>query len=203
VQVLKGKAGFAFLDDREMSLRSLWFHYSTPEVFAGQFRSPDWLAWRAGNIDEAVHLMRAAPRKRHREEVWKAAGVHVARVQVVDAPSLADPAGAMQYFLTYLAATHPHEDRLIVDAARAAAAGVDLPELDFLIHDDDVAFTKYEGEPGVIYRRVYWNRPPAPGQDDDRAAYAEFAAAARLLLESRETIAYLGPLAADQLLTPS
>lgn len=200
MEILKGKAGFAFLDDRELTLRFRWFHYSTPELFAGHFRSPDWLAWRAGNIDEAIHLMRTAPRKTHREAVWEAAGIHVARVQVVDAAALADPIGPMQYFLTYLAATHPHEDRLIVDVARAAAAGVDLPETDFLIHDDDVAFTKYEGEPGVIYRRVYWNRAPAPGQGDDRPAYARFTDAARALLDVRETIAYRGPLTADRVL---
>jgi hypothetical protein len=201
VQVLKGKAGFAVLDERELQLRSRWFHYSTPEVFAGHFRSPDWIAWQSGDIDEALRLMHRAPRRTDRTAIWAAAGVAVTRVQVVDAVSLADPFSPLQYFLTYMAVTHPEEDRLIVDAARADEAGVLLPETDYLLHDDEVAFTKYEGEPGVIYRDVYWNRPPGPGEHDDRPQYAAFDAAAVRVLQARDEIAHRGSLTAHRLLS--
>jgi hypothetical protein len=206
VQVLKGKAGFAFLDERELRLRRRWFHYSTPEVFAGQFRSPDWALWAAGDREGAVRVMRTLPVKTDRARTWRRAGVHVARLQVVDAQVLADPGSALNYLITYLEVTHPEEYRVLIDADRARQAGVVLPEVDFLIHDDDVAFTKYIGEPGppgspgVVYRDVYWNRAPAPGQDDDRPAYRAFAQAADTLLARHTDLAWTGPLPATELL---
>lgn len=189
-----GKEGFRFLDEREMRLTSWWFHYSTTEVFAGQFRSPDWQLWRAGDFDAAVATMRGLTTRADRQEVWRVEGVRVTRVQVVDCAAIRDPGSPVNYLLTYLQVTHPQEDRLIVDAERCVALGVDLPSVDFLIHDDEVVFTKYEGEPGVIYRDAYFNTPPDPGQDDDRPSFRRYATAAQELLARREEIRYRGRL---------
>lgn len=194
-----GRDGFRFLDEREMWLTSRWFHYSTTEVFAGQFRSPDWFLWRAGRFVPAVARMRSLPTRADRDEAWQANGVQATRVQVVDAASIRAPESPVNYLLTYLQVTHPAEDRLIVDADVCAALGIELPAVDFLIHDDDVVFTKYEGEPGVIYRDAYFNTPPGPGQDDDRPFFRRYAAAAQVLLTRREEIRFRGRLFGEDL----
>lgn len=121
-------------------------------------------------------------------------------MQAVDTASLLDPGSPLNYLLAYLAVTHPEEDQLLADADLCAASGIVLPEVDFLIHDDDAAFTKYEGRPGVIYRDAYFNRRPEPGQDDDRPAYARYAAAADALVAQREAISYQGQPVGLQLL---
>lgn len=200
MQTFIGRDGFRFLDEREMRLEERWFHYSTTEVFAGQFRSPDWLLWRDGRFREALRVMREAPIRGDRARVWRDRGVRAVRVQVVDAGSLREPSSPLNYLVTYLEATHPEEDRLLADADLCAARGVALPGVDFLIHDDEVVFTKYEGRPSVIHRDAYFNRPPEPGQDDDRPAFARYAAAADALLARREAIRYRGPLFGRQLL---
>jgi hypothetical protein len=194
VRTLTGREGFRFLDERELGLRNRWFHYSTPEVFAHQFASPDWLRWKDGDFEAAVRTMLGLQTKTDRARSWQKNGVRVTRVQAVDAASLKEPGSALNYLLTYLAATHPDEDRLIVDADVCAAKGVELPDIDFLIHDDDVVFTKYEGEPSVVYRDAYFNTAPEPGQDDDRPFFRYCADAADTLLARREEIAYRGEL---------
>jgi hypothetical protein len=174
VRTLTGTEGFRFLDERELSLRARWFHYSTPEVFAHQFRSPDWLLWRDGDFEAAVRTMLGLQPKTHRARTWRRNGVQVTRVQVVEAGSVKEPGSALNYLLTYLAATHPEEDRLI--------------------HDDDVVFTKYVGDPGVIYRDAYFNTAPEPGEEDDRPFFRYCADAAATLLARRDEIAYHGEL---------
>ncbi|MDQ1307840.1 MAG: hypothetical protein QG671_3674 [Actinomycetota bacterium] len=153
-----------------------------------------------------MRVMQTLPVKTDRALTWRRAGVQVARLQVVHAQVLADPGSALNYLITYMEATHPEEDRILIDADRARQAGVELPEVDFLIHDDDVAFTKYLGEPGtpgspgVVYRDVYWNREPASGEDDDRPAYRRFAQAADTLLARRADLAWTGSLVAAEVL---
>jgi hypothetical protein len=204
VQTFKGKAGFAFLDEREMHLKASWFHYSPPETFSHVFRSPDWFQWRDGDLAGSIETMKGLERKPDRARAWAEHGVSAVRAQVVDAPSIDDPRSPLNYLLTYLAVTHPEEDRLIIDADRAAGQGVVLPEVDFLIHDDDVVFTKYEGEPAVVYRDAYYNQPPArPDAEDDRPFFRHFAAAADELLAHRDEILYLGSLVGLDLLAVS
>lgn len=121
--------------------------------------------------------------------------VDVVRLQVVDAESIKEPESPLNYLLTYLAVTHPDEDRLIIDGDKCAVNGITLPDIDFLIHDDDAVFTKYEGEPSVIYRDTYFNRPPEhPGEDDDRPMFRHYAELADGLLARREELAYEGAL---------
>lgn len=198
MKTFKGREGFAFLDERESRLSSRWFHYSPPETFSFMFRSPDWLLWRQGRFTEAVHAMRDIRERRDRESdrarQWAANGVRAMRLQVVDAASIRELRSPLNYLLTYLTVTHPDEDRLVVDGDRCAAAGIELPDVDFLIHDDDLVMTKYEGEPGVIWRDLYLNRPPRPGQDDDRPTYRRYAAVADDLLARRDQVRYTGLL---------
>jgi hypothetical protein len=204
VQTFKGKAGFAFLDEREMHLRVRWFHYSPPETFSHVFRSPDWFQWREGDFTGAIATMKGLERKPDRARAWATNGVSAVRAQVVDAASIADPRSPLNYLLTYLAVTHPEEDRLIIDADRAAQAGIALPEVDFLIHDDDVVFTKYEGAPGVVYRDAYYNQAPeGPEDEDDRPFFRHFTSAADELLACRDRLTYLGPLAGLHMLATS
>lgn len=165
VQTFIGRDGFRFLDEREMHLTARWFHYSPPETFAQMFRSPDWALWGNGEFEAAIETMRGLRkgpgREADRTQVWAAKGVDVVRLQVVDAESIKEPESPLNYLLTYLAVTHPDEDRLIIDGDKCAVNGITLPDIDFLIHDDDAVFTKYEGEPSVIYRDAYFNRPPS------------------------------------------
>jgi hypothetical protein len=198
VKTFKGRDGFAFLDEREGRLTRRWFHYSPPETFAFMFRSPDWLLWRQGQFTKAVDAMRVIRDQRgpesHRARQWAANGVQVTRLQVVDAASTRELRSPLNYLLTYLTVTHPGEDRLVVDGDRCAAEGIELPDVDFLIHDDDLVMTKYEGEPGVIWRDLYLNSPPEPGEEDDRPAYRRFVVVAEDLLARRDRLRYTGPL---------
>lgn len=194
MKTLIGRAGFEFLDEREHRLRSRWFHYSTLEVYARFFRSPDWRLWQQGRYEEAVQVMLAGTdaiaRNRARAEIWADAGIQVTRAQVIDATAAGQIEHPVNYLLTYLAATHPGEDRLLVDSAKATAAGIDLPELDFLIHDDDLVMTKYEGAPSVPYRDLYLNTAPERGQEDDRPFFTTCRTLADVLLERRAEIAW-------------
>jgi hypothetical protein len=198
VQTFIGKDGFRFLDEREMHLTTRWFHYSPPETFSHMFRSPDWALWQSGEFEAAIETMRGLwkgpGREADRTQVWVANGVDVVRLQVVDAESINEPESPLNYLLTYLAVTHPDEDRLIIDGDTCAAHGIALPDIDFLIHDDDAVFTKYEGEPSVIYRDAYFNRLPVPGEDDDRPTFHHYAGLADGLLARREELAYQGSL---------
>lgn len=197
MKTFKGKSGFAFLEERETRLSRRWFHYSPPETYSQMFRSPDWLLWKSGDLTGAVRAMfertRDGQRENDRGQVWARNGVDVHRLQVVDARSLADPGSPLNYLLTYLAVTHPHEDRIIIDGDASAEAGIELPDVDFLIHDDDLVMTKYEGEPGVMYRDLYWNTAPEnPGDDDDRSMFRQYADLADRLLARREALRYTG-----------
>jgi hypothetical protein len=198
VKTFKGRDGFAFMDEREPRLSRRWFHYSPPETFAFMFRSPDWLLWRQGHFTEAVDAMRVIRDRRGRESAraqhWAGNGVQVTRLQVVNAEAIQALSSPLNYLLTYLAVTHPEEDRLIVDGDRCAAEGIQLPDEDFLIHDDDLVMTKYEGEPGVIWRDLYLNQPPEPGDLDDRPVYRRFTELADQLLARRDDLSYTGPL---------
>ncbi|GAB3259942.1 hypothetical protein [Kineosporia babensis] len=198
MQTFKGKTGFAFLEERETRLKQRWFHYSPPETFSHMFRSPDWLLWKDGDLTGSVKAMyehtQDGERENDRSKVWARNGVAVHRLQVVDAASLADPGSALNYLLTYLAVTHPDEDRIIIDGDACTANGVDLPDVDFLIHDEDLVMTKYEGEPRVMYRDLFWNAPPAePGEDDDRPTYRRYAELAEQLLAQPQALTYTGP----------
>jgi hypothetical protein len=199
VQTFIGTDGFRFLDEREMHLTKRWFHYSPPETFSHMFRSPDWALWQGGEFEAAIQTMcdlRKGPgREADRTQVWAANGVDVVRLQVVDAESIKEPESPLNYLLTYLAVTHPGEDRLIIDGDKCAANGIALPDIDFLIHDDDAVFTKYEGEPSIIYRGAYFNRvPDKPGEDDDRPMFHYYAELADGLLARRDELSYEGPL---------
>jgi hypothetical protein len=198
MKTFKGSDGFAFLDERERRLTRRWFHYSPPETFSFTFRSPDWLLWREGKLTAAVDAMREIRDRRGRESLrasrWAANGVRVTRLQVVDAASLRELNSPLNYLLTYLKVTHSDEERLILDGDRCAAEGIALPDTDFLIHDDDLVMTKYEGEPGVIWRDLYVNRPPGPGESDDRPTYRRFAELADALLARQDQLRYTRPL---------
>jgi hypothetical protein len=197
VQTFKGKAGFRFLDEREMNLSTRWFHYSPPETFSHMFRSPDWALWRKRDFEAAIETMRSLQQGREadRTQLWAANGVQVVRLQVVNAESIKEPESPLNYLLTYLAATHPGEDRLIIDADKSAANGIALPDIDFLIHDNDVVFTKYEGEPSIIYRDAYFNRAPEhPSEDDDRPMFHHYSDLAERLLARRQELTHDGPL---------
>lgn len=194
-----GRDGFNFLDEREVRLTRRWFHYSPPETFSQLFRSPDWLLWRDGELEAAVDAMHGVladrGREAEREQLWRRNGLDVVRVQVVDAASLRDVGSPLNYLLTYLHVTHPHEDRVLVDADRCGAAGVDLPDVDFLIHDDDLVITKYLGEGSVVHRDAYFNRVPAgAGEDDDRSAFRYYRDLADDLLGRRDELGYRGRL---------
>src|SRR5689334_16201931 len=121
-----------------MHLSTRWFHYSPPETFSHMFRSPDWALWTTSQFEAAIETMRGLQQDREadRTQVWTANGVQVVRLQVVDAASIREPESPLNYLLTYLAATHPGEDRLIIDADKSAANGIALPDIDFLIHDN-------------------------------------------------------------------
>jgi hypothetical protein len=54
--------------------------------------------------------------------------------------------------------------RLIGDADRCAPSGVESAEVDFVLHDDKVVFTKYEGPPGVVYRDADVNTAREPAR---------------------------------------
>jgi hypothetical protein len=99
VRTFVGQKEFHLLDDREMHLRKRWFHYSPPATFSTRFRSPTGLLWREGHFEEVIEIL------------------HGIRL-----PGLR-PAGLLNHPLTYLAVTHPDEDRLIIDGdARAEKA---------------------------------------------------------------------------------
>lgn len=199
MQTFIGKDGFRFLDEREMHLSVRWFHYSPPETFSHMFRSPDWMLWRRGEFEAAIEMMRGFDTSRGREadraRIWAANGVDVVRLQVVDAESIEQPESPLNYLLTYLTVTHPGEDRLIIDGDKCAANDIALPGVDFLIHDADVVFTKYEGMPSVVYRDAYFNRAPeSPDEQDDRPFFTYCADAAVGLLARRDELTYEGPL---------
>jgi len=193
-----GRTGFAFLDERELRLRSRWFHYSTLDVFWRFFRSPDWQLWQQARYEDALRLMLAdtdgIARNRARARVWADAGVQVTRAQAIDVDAAARIEHPLNYLITYLAATHPDEDTLVIDTAKAVAAGIDLPDLDFLVHDDDLVMTKYEGPGGVPQRDLYLNLPPRPGEDDDRPFYARCRDAADQILSHRAEITWTDDL---------
>lgn len=208
MHTFKGEDGFRFLDEREMRLRKRWLHYSPPETFSQMFRSPDWLLWKDGKFEASVAAMRTALAQRDREAtrelLWLSAGVQVVRLQVVDAESIRDPASPLNYLTTYLTVTHPHEDRVIIDGDRCAATGIDLPDVDFLIHDDDLVITKHLGEPGVVYRDAYFNQPPAAaGDDDDRPVFRHYSDLADDLTARRDQLRYQGRLPGLDLLNRS
>ena len=119
VQTFIGRDGFRFLDECEMHLTARWFHYSPPETFSQMFRSPDWALWRSGEFEAAIETMsglgKGPGREADRTRVWAANGVDVVRLQMVDAESIKEPASPLNYLLTYLAVTHPGEDRLVFD----------------------------------------------------------------------------------------
>ena len=198
MKTLIRRDGFEFLDEREHRLRSRWFHYSTVNVYAQFFRSPDWRLWQQGRYAEAIQTMLAdtdgIARNHARAQIWAQSGVTVTRAQVLTAEAAAQIEHPANYLLTYLAATHPDEDRLVVDSTKTAAAGIDLPDLDFLIHDDDLVMTKYEGEPTVPYRDLYLNTPPETGEPDDRPFFATCRDLADQLLAHRTEIAWTGDL---------
>jgi hypothetical protein len=198
VKTFTGKTGFEFLDEREYRLRSRWFHYSTLEVYSQFFRSPDWRLWQHGRYEDSVQAMLEGTdgiaRNRARAQVWADAGVQVVRAQVIDADAAARIDHPVNYLLTYLAATHPDEDQFVVDSAKTAAVGLELPELDFLIHDDDLVMTKYEGQSGRPQRDLYRNTPPDPGEDDDRPFFTRCRHLADQLLKHRAEITRTGDL---------
>lgn len=193
-----GRAGFEFLHQREHRLRSRWFHYSTVDVYSQFFRSPDWRLWQQGRYENAVHAMLedtdGIAHNRARAQVWANAGIQVTRAQVIDAEAAERIEHPVNYLLTYLAATHPDEDCLVIDSAKTAAVGIELPDLDFLIHDDDLVMTKYEGEPSVPHRDLYLNTAPDQGEDDDRPFFVTCRDVVDLLLAHRAEIAWTGDL---------
>jgi hypothetical protein len=163
------------------------------------FRSPDWFLWQDGRfeaaIDAMIRIRGSAGRESDRTKVWSDNGVDIVRLQVVDAVSLEEPSSPLNYLLTYLTVTHPGEDRLIIDGGGAATNGITLPDIDFLIHDDDLVITKYEGAPSTIYRDAYFNAPPAdPGDDDDRPMFRYYADLADNILAQRNDLIYKGSL---------
>jgi hypothetical protein len=218
VKTFVGREGFRFLDEREMRLTSRWFHYSPTETFSELFRSPDWFLWREHRFTEALQVMATAganpDHETSRERRWAASGVRAVRLQVVDAESVADIASPLNYLLTYLHVTHPGEQRLLLDGDAASAAGAALPDVDFILHDDDLAITKYLAVPThppatpatpaaaatagagvVVHRDAYFNRPPTPQDpDDDRPVYRRYAALADAVLSSASDLTYRGPL---------
>jgi hypothetical protein len=203
-----GKDGFRFLDEREMHLKVRWFHYSPPETFSHMFRSPDWPLWRDGEFETAIETMRGLPatsgREADRARAWAENGVEVVRLQVVDEESIREPRSPLNYLLTYLEVTHPGEDRLVIDADACAARGIVLPDVDFLIHDADAVFTKYEGAPSVVYRDAYFNQAPThPGDDDDRPIVRYYCELADQLLARRDELTYRGTLLGLDLLRTS
>lgn len=203
MRTLVGTDGFRFLDEREMRLQKRWLHYSTADVFSQFFRSPDWLLWQDGRYDDAIRSMRAMRRDRivARARLWAENGVTVTRIQVVDHASIQHLPSPVNYLLTYLAATHPDEDRYLLDSAKCATADITLPTNDLLLHDDDLLFTKYEGEPGVVYRDTYLNAPPAnPSDDDDRPFFHHCANTIELLLARRDQLRYTEALPGEDLL---
>jgi hypothetical protein len=204
VKTLIGRAGFEFLDEREPRLRSRWFHYSTVDVYAQFFLSPDWLLWQQGRYEEAVQVMLGdtdgIARNHARAQVWTEARIEVIRAQVINAEAAGRIEHPVNYLLTYLAATHPDEDRLVVDCARTTTVGIALPDLDFLIHDDDLVMTKYEGESAVPHRDLYLNMAPDQGEEDDRPFFAACREVTELLLMHRAEIAWAGDLPGPALL---